>query len=77
MPPRPPKNEDERRAQIVGVRFTAAELERLDRLGDAMRTAMPGFAVNRATVIRSAVATGLDYLEEEYGLAKRQPRRQK
>jgi hypothetical protein len=71
-PPRPPKAEDEKKSNVIGVRFTPPEIERLDRIAEKMREES-GVDVPRMSVIRGAINEGLDVLEQRMGLAEKRP----
>lgn len=68
-PPRPTKEKDEKKSNIIGIRFTPPELERLDRLVAAMGAAV-SLDMTRAGAMRAALTEGFTVLEERFGIAK-------
>lgn len=74
MPPRPPKNEDERKGFQTAIRLTGAELARVDGLVQAMSDAT-GVEVTRSAAMRAAMTAGFDVLEERLGLSKKKTKR--
>lgn len=74
-PPRPPKEEEERKGTTLGVRFSGAELARLDRLVEALTAQAVGVEVTRTAAMRAALSEGFDVLEERLGLNKKKTKR--
>jgi NifB/MoaA-like Fe-S oxidoreductase len=68
------KDESERKGTTLGVRFTPGEIERLDRLVEAMH-AETGLEVTRSAAMRAALFEGFETLEAKYGVTKKKQAR--
>ena len=53
----------------LNVRASADDVDRLDRLAQALSDRTPGLSVNRSAAARAAILRGLDALEVELGVA--------
>lgn len=67
---RPKKDPDDRKGKQTAIRVTEADVDRFERLAQAM-SAETGLDVSRSAAMRAAMTSGLEVLEERYGLAKK------